>query len=207
MQDKLKTNTSKAKDYGDIDYSREIFERLRQGRRELAMAESVPPYVIFSDKTLVEMASKKPRSRVDLLAISGVGLKKLEKYGETFLKLIHGEAYDPSSLIKKTEEEKRSRNQIIAEEFNQGAAPGELMEKYNLKMTRLVGYFEGYIQEGGTMDKQRIRDLLGLEEEAFKAIDGFITEKGLHGLSNIPQGLPQLKVNRNQQKLLQIIYG
>jgi ATP-dependent DNA helicase RecQ len=65
-----------------------IFERLRSTRMELARAEKVPPYLIFSDKTLVEMCQKMPESEEELLAISGVGHHKLEKYGAQFLAVI-----------------------------------------------------------------------------------------------------------------------
>ncbi len=62
-----------------------LFERLRALRLRLASEQSVPPYVIFHDKTLALMARRRPLSLEALLGISGVGQAKLEKYGEAFL--------------------------------------------------------------------------------------------------------------------------
>lgn len=66
----------------------ELFEMLRSLRKEQAERENVPPYVIFSDATLVEMAHYLPHTKEELNQISGLGTFKLEKYGETFLKVI-----------------------------------------------------------------------------------------------------------------------
>lgn len=61
------------------------FEILRALRSQLAREEKVPAYVIFSDKTLLEMSQKLPKIKEDMLAISGIGMVKYEKYGEQFL--------------------------------------------------------------------------------------------------------------------------
>ncbi|KAB2931624.1 MAG: DNA helicase RecQ [Leptonema illini] len=65
-----------------------LFGLLRQRRKELADAAGIPPYIVFSDRTLVEMASALPQSDEELLSISGVGQVKLERYGEEFLGVI-----------------------------------------------------------------------------------------------------------------------
>jgi ATP-dependent DNA helicase RecQ len=62
-----------------------LFEKLRALRLDLAQAQGVPPYVIFHDATLREMAAERPRTREQLAGISGVGERKLERYGEVFL--------------------------------------------------------------------------------------------------------------------------
>ncbi|HMN15951.1 MAG TPA: HRDC domain-containing protein, partial [Bellilinea sp.] len=62
-----------------------LFQALRSHRLALAKEQGVPPYVIFHDTTLVEMARAKPRSLDDLARLSGVGRAKLERYGEVFL--------------------------------------------------------------------------------------------------------------------------
>jgi ATP-dependent DNA helicase RecQ len=69
-----------------------LFEALRELRRELAAEAQLPPYVIFHDATLREMAAMRPASRAELGAINGVGARKLEAYGDAFLGVIrrHG---------------------------------------------------------------------------------------------------------------------
>ena len=67
-----------------------LFEKLRAKRLELAKAQGVPPYVIFHDKTLAEMAARRPRSVAELAAIPGVGEIKLAHYGDAFLQVING---------------------------------------------------------------------------------------------------------------------
>lgn len=66
----------------------ELFETLRVLRREFAEEEKVPPYMIFSDKTLALMSAAHPANLEEMLRISGVGEFKLQKYGERFLQVI-----------------------------------------------------------------------------------------------------------------------
>jgi ATP-dependent DNA helicase RecQ len=65
-----------------------LFDELRFLRKQLADAEGKPPYIVFGDATLVQMARQKPMDEQDMLRISGVGQAKLEKYGGDFLDAI-----------------------------------------------------------------------------------------------------------------------
>jgi ATP-dependent DNA helicase RecQ len=67
-----------------------LFEALRARRRELANEAGVPPYVIFHDSVLRDMAGLKPRSRAELSAIPGVGARKLDAWGDAFIAVIAG---------------------------------------------------------------------------------------------------------------------
>lgn len=66
----------------------ELFQQLRALRMEIARDEQVPPYIVFSDKTLVHMCVAKPRTKAAMLAVPGVGEFKFGKYGERFLECI-----------------------------------------------------------------------------------------------------------------------
>jgi ATP-dependent DNA helicase RecQ len=70
------------------DMDRELFEALRRKRMELARAQNVPPYVIFHDKTLLELAASRPASRAEMANVPGIGEAKLDRYGPTFLAVI-----------------------------------------------------------------------------------------------------------------------
>ena len=66
----------------------ELFESLRELRREIASEEKVPPYMVFADKTLAGMCVMRPATRDEMLEVSGVGEHKLEKYGDRFLEIL-----------------------------------------------------------------------------------------------------------------------
>ncbi|WP_142826792.1 DNA helicase RecQ [Planococcus soli] len=66
-----------------------LFEELRVVRKSLADEAGVPPFVIFSDKSLQDMVARKPKTDEEFLEVNGVGANKLEKYGEAFLQAIH----------------------------------------------------------------------------------------------------------------------
>ena len=84
-------------------YEPALFEQLRQLRKELADAAGVPPYVIFHDRTLREIATRLPQSEASLAQLHGLGQRKLEQYGSAVLALVtsycqeHGLAEQPGS--------------------------------------------------------------------------------------------------------------
>lgn len=71
------------------DADQELFEKLRTLRLEIAREEKVPPYIVFSDKTLLSMCVIKPEDKKSMLSVSGVGEFKYEKYGERFLACVN----------------------------------------------------------------------------------------------------------------------
>jgi len=71
------------------DSAAALFDQLKAWRREEARLQGVPPYVIFHDTTLAEIASRRPQSLSELATIAGVGAKKLERYGQALLGVLH----------------------------------------------------------------------------------------------------------------------
>ena len=69
-----------------------LLSALKARRRALAEAQKVPAYVVFNDRTLIEMAERRPTTLDDMAGITGVGAKKLDRYGSAFLEVIRGEA-------------------------------------------------------------------------------------------------------------------
>ncbi|MDQ0326720.1 ATP-dependent DNA helicase RecQ [Rhodopseudomonas julia] len=67
---------------------RDLFQALREKRLEIARQQNVPPYVIFHDKTLIELAAARPRSRAEMANVPGVGEAKLGRYGSAFVAVI-----------------------------------------------------------------------------------------------------------------------
>ncbi|KKQ95059.1 MAG: helicase RecQ protein [candidate division CPR2 bacterium GW2011_GWC1_39_9] len=119
---KIEIASSKTKKQGKIavaNVDNELFEILRTLRKELADKEGLPPYVIFHDTTLKEMASSYPRTSEALQKISGIGEAKLLKYGEVFLNKI-----DEYCSIKG----------VGALKYN-GASPQETLKLYKKRLS------------------------------------------------------------------------
>lgn len=146
---------SRTKRKSDILNSKglDFFEILRSLRTEIARAESLPPYLIFSDRTLVDMCVKLPMNREEMLNVAGVGERKYEKYGERFLnrireytggekeKLYFGEQAEAADSSEDTGKRKRERRQktefFITEEMQKqivcsdGSYLGDFVEQLN----------------------------------------------------------------------------
>jgi len=67
------------------DYDAEMYDKLRELRREIASEKGIPPYIVFSDKTLKDLSVKQPENKEEMLEIHGIGEVKFERYGEAFL--------------------------------------------------------------------------------------------------------------------------
>ena len=78
------TKNKVAKDY----YENELFDKLKEIRAKFAKKNSLAAYMVFSDKTLLEMANEKPKNKAEMLNVSGVGEVKWERYGQDFLDII-----------------------------------------------------------------------------------------------------------------------
>ena len=80
----------------------QLWEALRSRRKQLAEQQGVPPYIIFHDMTLKEMAEYRPVNKVQLSRINGVGEHKLERYGEIFLQVIREHTISNDDTNKNT---------------------------------------------------------------------------------------------------------
>jgi ATP-dependent DNA helicase RecQ len=75
-----------AADWGDADP--ELLAALKRWRSEQARSQGVPSYVVFHDRTLLELAARRPGDRSELIGVNGIGTAKLERYGEALLAVI-----------------------------------------------------------------------------------------------------------------------
>ena len=84
----------------------DLFEALRKLRLEIAKEEAMPPYIVFSDKTLIDMCIKCPSNEEEMLEVSGVGENKLKKYGQRFLEEIQKFCMErPNAVLSMSEDE------------------------------------------------------------------------------------------------------
>ena len=140
----------------ELEYNHALFALVRQKRKELADAAGVPPYVIFSDKTLVEMCAYYPQSLESLLTISGVGQVKLNQYGEAFLEVI--KAYcQKKGLKEKQKEVLRPKNDsgrryvFVGEAYNAGESIQSLMERYQVQASTIVNHLVRFAAAGNPL--------------------------------------------------------
>ena len=89
-----RTAQSRRKDHDLLPEDRRLFDALRLCRKQFADEFNVPPYIIFSDATLLEMVHLRPLNSRQLLAVTGVGQAKLIKYGDAFLRIINEHELD-----------------------------------------------------------------------------------------------------------------
>ena len=149
----------------DVVYNHALFAILRQRRKELADEAGVPPYVIFSDKTLVEMSAYYPQSPASLLTMSGVGQVKLSQYGDAFLDIlkVYSEKHGLKEKQKEATREKSNSNRryvIVAEAYNAGETVEGLMKKYGVTVGTILDHLSCYLAAGNTLRKDT--DILAL---------------------------------------------
>lgn len=156
-----------------------LFDHLRSLRSKIARANAVPPYIVFSDATLEEMAAMRPTDEVEMLNISGVGEQKMEKYGKDFINAILGYAKInniPLSTFKnqKTTEvivpsseppRKKRPKEIVPPEmkdlssiertlkyFVDGKNVEEIAATRNMSPVTITGHLAKIYEEGGNLD-------------------------------------------------------
>jgi len=157
------------------EFDQRLFDELRRVRRKKAEELEVPPFVIFSDAALRDMARRKPLDRAGFLAVHGVGEKKCEAFGDDFLAVIR-EFRPPRSQVPSRNEavtaddpiesedldgsaprarERRSRSDTLrqaAELFAQGRSIEEVAESLGRKPSTIGQYLAEYIQQNAIVD-------------------------------------------------------
>ena len=149
----------------DLPVDAALFEQLRTLRRRLAEERNVPPYVIFGDVTLRQMAAYLPQSRESLTHISGVGAAKLEQWGEAFLELIRAHAREhnleerPVPVPRRNRE---SRSSGVSRQgstytttkrlLEQGRSVAEVAAERGLSLGTVVEHIEKLVAAGEDLD-------------------------------------------------------
>ena len=133
-----------------------LFERLRKLRQEIALAENIPAYLVFSDASLKEMERARPMSESDFLEISGVGRRKLEVYGEDFI----AEIIAFSNEKRKTKK-KKDTHKITYDLYKEGLTIDEIAAKRSLKSTTIFSHLALLYTEGKDIE---IYDFVTKEE-------------------------------------------
>ncbi|WP_242928960.1 DNA helicase RecQ [Pontibacter vulgaris] len=147
-----------------------LFERLRGLRKRLADEHNVPPYVVFTDSTLQEMAAEKPANRIAMLAISGVGAQKFERYGHDFVNDIINFMTEEQSRGNKL---KGATHLVTFEAYQKGLMPEEIAIQRNLNPVTVYSHLATLYEQGYAI---RIEDFVTRTE--YKTIARSIEKLG-----------------------------
>jgi len=180
---------------GEMDYDAVLFDLLRKKRKELANDANLPPYVIFSDRTLVEMAAYYPMTPDAMKKIYGVGQVKYQHYGEIFIEVIR--AYcEPLNLKEKARQARgeesseetvtKLRHIVVGEAYNSGQSIDELAAQFQVQRGTILDHLGRYAQEGNRL--RRGEDFLSLVslplQQQLMVLKGF-EELGVQALKPI----------------------
>jgi ATP-dependent DNA helicase RecQ len=167
---------------------RALFEELRGLRKQIADTAEVPPFVVFSDATLVEMAKSRPRDERELLSVTGVGEHKLRKYGAQFLAAIEDYCRRPAPrgaidgrglTVSDTQ-----RDTFVL--YQEGLSLPEMAARRGLKELTVISHLEELAAAGLDIDLRRFVDA-----DKLPLIDERLEVLGAVGLTLLKEGLPE----------------
>ncbi len=124
-----------------------LFETLRKLRAEIAIAENVPAYVVFSDAALRQMETDKPTNPEELIAIDGVGKAKLEKYGERFI-----QAIVDYTFLNVSKPKKENTYKVTLEMYESGKKVEEIAEIRKLALPTIFSHLSKLFLDGNDID-------------------------------------------------------
>ena len=195
----------------ELEYNNALFAILRQKRKEMADAAGVPPYVIFSDRTLVEMAAFYPQSSDSLLKISGVGQVKLHQYGEAFLNIVkvYCGKHELNEKKKEAPRENSDANRryvIVAEAYNAGETVRNLMSRYGVTAGTILDHLTRYLSAGNSLRRgDDLQSLTTVSAEQQQAVFIAFDELSPTYLKPVYDKLNET-LNYDELKILRMIY-
>ena len=211
LQEAEREKKAGKKQKGEIEYNHALFALLRQRRKEIADEAGVPPYVIFPDRTLIEMAAYTPQSISSLLKISGVGQVKLRQYGDAFLEVVrqycekHGLKENPKATPPQKSDANR-RYRIVAEAYNAGETVEGLMARYQVTAGTILDHFARYLSAGNKLrDGADLRAPSSVAPEQQQAAFAAFDEIGPAFLKPVYDRLDGA-VNYDELKILRLLY-
>jgi len=195
----------------------DLFEALRKKRKELADQANLPPFTIFYDRTLREMATRYPRTRESMLALHGVGKNKVEKYADVFLEIIlahckiqHIQQKDiPAPKEEPTPNNQNhkgnSRHLIIGERFNQGQTIDQLAVEFKIQRDTALNHLYQYLRENRPLQQKYLLVNSSLMEEQQKLVLSSFARLGTERLRPVFEDLSGT-VPYTELKLLRLYY-
>jgi len=152
-------------------YDEKLFELLKAERKKVAKLKNLPPYVIFQDPSLEEMATVYPTSKDELAQINGVGMGKVSKFGASFLKLIQdyveeNEIITLADVVVKTSGNRSKAKISIIQQIDKKIGLEEIASNLNISMTELLQEIEQIIYSGTKLNiNYYIEDIMDEDRE------------------------------------------
>ena len=197
------------------NYDTRLFEQLRTKRRELADAERVPPYMVFSDRALQEMSTYLPHSTETFGTIHGVGPARVERYADSFLPIIraycqqHGLTEQPRQTSRAvrptTVPSTRTRIREIGERFNAGESIAELRQAHRVNRHYITMYLDRYAQAGNPLPMERLYAESSLSPETIERVLETFDELGPDRLRPIFEAFNE-EISYEELRLIRAIY-
>jgi ATP-dependent DNA helicase RecQ len=174
-----------------------LFDLLSSLRFRIAREKNLPAYIIFSDRTLMEMATYFPQSHNTMKLITGVGDQKLADYGAAFMQVI-GDYCSEHGIAESTEQReiipveslginKSSKAVQVCDYLAQGHSLQEAMINYEVKMDTILRHIQTYLEAGGKVNPENIIAASSLDPTERKTVETAFNKHNLLHLSPIYQ--------------------
>ena len=194
------------------EYDTGLFEQLRAKRSALADAEEVPPYIVFSDRALQEMATYFPHSTEAFETMHGVGRAKVKKYADSFLSIIRAycqqngltEQPKPTRVIIPTVKA-QSRSKEVGDRFQAGESVAELMQAYQVKRGTITAHLDKYAQEGNPLSVERLHAESPLSTKTRDRVLATLDELGPDALRPVFDAFNE-EISYDELHLIRVIY-
>jgi len=196
----------------EAKYDEDLFEILRKERKKMADENGIPPYTIFPDTTLMEMAYYYPKDKEHLLPLYGVGDVKLKKYGSLFIGIIkkytkeHDIEAKEETLQKKAEEFESVETHVqIGKAFNDGQSIAHLSEEHGVKEVTILNHLKNYLKDGNDLRIEGITEATSLSLRQQDEIIKIFDEKGSHMLKVVYDRMNK-KIGYDQIRVMQLYF-
>jgi len=184
--------------YQQLPYEKELFENLKKLRNKIAHEENVPAYLIFSDSSLIDLATYLPFTTEDLSKISGFGVFKIEKYGEAFLEQVldycNEQGLDTRIELKQPKRERKTKQtreretdtkKISLDLYQSGISIADIAEQRALSVSTIETHLSFYVSSG----KLDIHNLVPPDKQ--ELIHTAIAKYGKSSLRLLKENLPE----------------
>ncbi len=198
---------------GEDSYDAELFELLRNKRKEIASERGVPPYVVFADSVLIQMAKNYPQNESDLLRISGVGIRKLENFGNAFLYLINNYVKKNKLSLNHAINQRKAKSilqnepryRTVGKAFQDGKSLDKLADEYNVQEQTIINHIVRFVVEGNKVNTAGLLSRISVDPLKQKIIFEEFEKNGTLSLKNIFEKFNG-EISYNELHLLRLVY-